>query len=244
MIEIPNKLWENKKQLILNTKRVYLMRKIELVIFDMDGLMLDTEKLSYDSWKKAASNYGYLLTKEIFLKLLGTNALKIKQTLIETFGKDFPFDNVYEERMKIGNEHTDKYGVQTKEGLLELLTFLTDSGIKKAVATSTNRDRATMLMSRVGIFNFFDNAIYGDEVKRSKPDPEIFLKAAEKFSLKSEACVVLEDSPAGIKAAYSAGMMPIMIPDMVSPDEETRNMAFKVLKNLHEVKELFISEFI
>ncbi|MDP4143558.1 MAG: HAD family phosphatase [Bacillota bacterium] len=217
------------------------MAEIKSIIFDMDGLMFDTERLSFASWRQAAGKYGYEIEEEILKKTLGTNLIRTKEIYIQHFGQQFPIDEIVKDRFEIAEQHIIENGVSVKEGLYVLLDYLNSLDIKKAVATSTSRERATNLIKMANVYEHFDYIICGDEIEQGKPHPEIFLKAAEKLGCLPENCMVLEDSQTGILAAYRAGMMPVMIPDLKEPDEETQKLLFRQMKNLSEVK-LFLEE--
>lgn len=215
--------------------------EIELIIFDMDGLMFDTEKISYIGWKEAAQKYDYKIDKDLFEKTVGANLTKTKEIYLNYFGNNFPFDLIKDERIKVSDNIIKTNGVPVKKGLYDLITYLNQSNIKKAVATSTSRSRALNLMKLVKINNFFDYILCGDEIKNSKPNPEIFLKVADKLKCSPDNCLVLEDSETGIVAAYQAGMIPIMIPDMKEPSKEIQNFIFRRMDNLLDVKS-FVEE--
>lgn len=217
--------------------------KIELIIFDMDGLMFDTEKTSYIGWKEAAKKYGYEIQKDLFEKTIGANLARTKEVFFNHFGDDFPFDLIKEARVNISNNIIKTSGVPIKNGLYELISYLNQSNIKKAVATSTSMSRALDLLRLAKIDNFFDYILCGDEIKNSKPSPEIFLTVADKLKCSPNKCIVLEDSEAGIIAAYKANMLPIMIPDMKEPSKEIQKVIFKNMENLLDVK-VFIEKYV
>lgn len=211
------------------------IRAIKLVIFDMDGLIFDTERLSYECWKIAADKLNVKFDLEVLYKLLGTNHESVRKSLIKEYGEDFAVDDLINirnsEYMKsIGNDNVDK-----KPGLIELLDYIGTIGIKKAVATSSSRETAYRLLKEQNIFNYFDYILCGDEVSKSKPDPEVFLNVAKKLDIDPANCIVLEDSEAGTLAAYRAGMKAIVIPDMKMPNEETVKIAYKVVNSLKDV---------
>ena len=208
--------------------------RIELVIFDMDGLMFDTEIISKKAWEIAGERLGYKLDNNVFMEILGTNTQYIKNLFIKKFGDDFPTDEIINERNSLVVKIVEEDGLRVKDGLYELIYHLEQMGIKKAVATSTNRERATELLKKANVYEKFDCIICGDDVKKSKPDPEIFLKAASKLNCKVENCVVLEDSRWGIQAAKSAGMTPVMIPDLLEPDEEMLELIYAKVNTLKE----------
>jgi HAD superfamily hydrolase (TIGR01509 family) len=211
-------------------------QKFELIIFDMDGLMFDTEKISFVSWRDAAARYGYQIDDEIFRKTIGANLISTKNIYLKHFGNSFPIEEVIGERVRITEEIIRLNGVPIKKGLYDLLYYLSQSNIKKAVATSTSRNRALNLLKLAGIDSHFDYVLCGDEIEKSKPDPEIFLKVSDKLGCSPNQCLVLEDSEAGIEAAYKAGMFPIMIPDMKEPNELTQKLIFKKMDSLLDVK--------
>jgi HAD superfamily hydrolase (TIGR01509 family) len=218
---------------------VFNGNELELVIFDMDGLMFDTEKVSYLSFTEATKCYGYDLDEATFQKTLGVNLQKVKMIYQERFGNDFPFEAVIQKKFACAADYIQGKGVPIKEGLYELLDYLCEHKIKKAVATSSNRKVTLNLLKMAGIDHKFEYVLCGDEVEKSKPDPGIFLRVAEKLHCHAEGCLVLEDSQMGILAAYRAGMRAIMIPDMVNASEETKKILFKECKSLLEVKQYF-----
>ena len=209
--------------------------KLELVIFDMDGLMFDTERVSRKAWKIAGQDRGYNLDDNIFMEILGINSGYIRNLFVEKFGKYFPVDEIINARNGLVVKIVEEEGLKVKEGLYELLDHLEQRGIKKAVATSTNRKRAIELLKIANIYEKFDCIVCGDEVKKSKPDQEIFLKVAYNLNCKVENCVVLEDSRWGIQAAKSAGMIPVMIPDLLEPDEEIFKLIYTKSNTLKEL---------
>ena len=189
----------------------------------MDGLMFDTERIAFMAWRTAASQYGFEITEQIFKETLGVNIVLTGEIFMKYFGESFPIDIIKKERFKIAEDYVNLNGVTVKNGLYELLDYLKISNIKMAVATSTGRARAMRLLKMAGIDMNFNYVICGDEIINSKPDPEIFLKVAEKLGCTENRCLVLEDSEAGIMAAHKAGMLPVMIPDMKEPSEEVKD---------------------
>ena len=210
------------------------MAKIELVIFDMDGLIFDSEKVSYDSWVEAAKVFNIDFNMKVFYRLLGTNHESVRNTLLDEFGNEINVDDYIEERRKI-NFSKISNGVEKKEGIDELLEYLKKKNIKKAVATSSNRELALSLLSKANILHYFDYVLCGDEVKKSKPDPEVFLNVAKKLEVNPKNCMVLEDSEAGTIAGSRGRMKVIIIPDLKEPEEDIVRLAYKRLNNLKEV---------
>jgi len=213
------------------------MRELELVIFDMDGLMFDSEKIAYRVWDEILKKYDYQLNYDFYLSMIGSNLTRIKQLCFNHFGQNFPFDEIKIERYELTSEIIIREGVPFKKGLIELLEFLKPLNIKKAVATSSGRDRANIFLDNANISHYFDTILCGDEITHSKPHPEIFLTVAKKLNCSPNHTIVLEDSEAGINAAYSACMKPIMIPDMKKPSDDILSKTFKCFESLFDVKE-------
>lgn len=211
------------------------MGNVKLVIFDMDGLIFDTERLSYESWREAANKFNINFDLNLLYKLLGTNHESVRNTLHNEFENKINVDDYIMERNNIYLSKIMNGEVEKKKGVEELLKYLNDKNIKKAVATSSNREVAYKLLKDADIYNYYDYILCGDEVKKSKPNPEVFLKVAEKLDIPANQCMVLEDSEAGTIAASRARMIPIIIPDLKEPSEDIENLAFKKLNDLSEV---------
>ena len=211
-------------------------RKIEAVIFDMDGLMFDTEKLAERCWENAGEKFGYEIERKIYKQITGLNIKKAKEIFLDHFGKNFPFDEIRAERIKIANEAVKTEGVPVKKGLFELLEYLEAEKLKIGLATSTEQTRAGLLLDLSDARKYFNAATYGDNVVNGKPAPEIFLTTSEKLEVSPENCIVLEDSEHGIEAAFNAGMLPIMVPDTIQPNENIKKKVFKIFDSLTDVK--------
>lgn len=219
---------------------------LKAVIFDMDGLMLDTEKLLNVFWKKAAAFYGFNMMDEQVLSIRSLSHDLTEKKLKNEFGSGFDYNAVRAKRIELMNSYVAEHGVEKKKGLDELLHFLKTTPLKIGVATATDFQRASMYLKYSGVFDFFDDFVCGDEVKHGKPAPEIYLTAAKKLGVKPENCIALEDSPNGIEAAFNAGCMPIMVPDLSQPDDKIKNMLFALCNDLEDVidvvNKLFISK--
>jgi HAD superfamily hydrolase (TIGR01509 family) len=214
-------------------------KKIELVIFDMDGVMFDTERLTIKAWKEALIKSGYKVDENALERIIGSNLKLTGKIMSDHYGSDFRLDDIIRESEIIIKDFIDKNGVPLKEGLFELLDFLKNQKVKIALATSTARKKAENNLTLAGVIKYFNVITCGDEVKESKPEPEIFLKSAEKSGVPPEKCVVLEDSRNGIIAAFKAGMFPVMIPDLIKPDKEIEKMLHKKFDSLFDVKKYF-----
>ena len=208
---------------------------ITAVLFDMDGLVLDTEKLYTRFWQEAARAFGYPMTKEQALGMRSLNRGAGLAKLQSYFGPLVDYDLIRNKRIELMDAFVEQEGVYLKPGIHELLAFLKEHGIKTAIATSSPMERTLLYLGSVGLQNSFDELVSGYMVEKGKPEPDIYLYAAEKLGVKPENCMVLEDSPAGILAGYRAGCLPVMIPDQDEPDEEIAKMLYAKAESLTEV---------
>lgn len=218
------------------------MKKIDAALFDMDGVIFDTESIYLDIWTKVFQSYGYIMTKDVYISVMGRGRKNVIKTFVDLYGQDLPIIQMYKEKDEKLMQVIDKGQVSMKVGVKEILTFLKGNGYKVAIATSAKRERAVKQLKMANIKELFDCIVCGDEVINSKPNPEIFLKAAEDLSVKPENCIVIEDSPAGIKAAYNANMIGIHVEDLKKADEEILKYCHKSFKNLLDIKE-YISKY-
>ncbi len=209
---------------------------IKGVLFDMDGLMFDTESVYTIYWKKLAEDRGLTMTEDMVGALRGTTKQAHLLQFHDWFGmNEEQGDALIEECHACTAAHIDRNPVPYKDGLLVLLKELNARGIPAAVATATRRARTEELLARAGIRDCFAATVCGDEVKKGKPDPEVFLRAAAAIGVPPEECIVLEDSHNGIRAAKAAGAMPIMVPDLAPVTDEMRALCTHILPSLNEV---------
>ena len=213
-------------------------QQIKGILFGMDGLILDTEKLYCRFWQEAARILGYPMTMEQALGMRSLNRHAGEAKLKSYFGEGISYTEVREKRIELMDAFVEKEGVTTKPGILELLAFLQEKQIRTAIATSSPIGRTKKYLSSVHLENEFDAIVSGYMVEHGKPEPDIYVYAARQLGLKPENCIVLEDSPAGILAAYRAGCMPVMIPDLDEPDEETRKLLFAQAESLVQFREV------
>lgn len=204
------------------------------IVFDMDGLMLDTERMARVAWTRALAENGYQLESSSYLRLVGRTVQAAREVLTEMFGADIPFDKVYQERSAYYDLDIEQNGIPLKPGLPELLRFLEERQIIKCVGSSTPSWFAKRKLEHVGIYDRFSAVVCGDQVTHGKPAPDLFLEAARQINMPPERCVVLEDSEAGIQAASAAGMLSLMVPDLKQPEPEIAALAYRVLPSLHE----------
>lgn len=212
--------------------------EISGVIFDMDGLMFDTESVYTLTWPIAAKDFGYDVTEDVVVGAIGLNAEDGCAHFKAAYGQDFPFYEIRVHRLDIAMDYIVKHGLKIKKGLYGLIDYLKAHGIKIAVATSSERTRADAYLKMSNLTDTFDYVVCGDEVTLGKPHPDIFLTAAEKLGVPAENCIILEDSENGIKAAHAAGAFAIMIPDRKQPTEELRKIVYRVYPDLSEVEKM------
>ena len=217
--------------------------QISTVMFDMDGLMFDTEAITRDAWLHAMADKDFLVSDDLYLNLIGLSTQNEAKLLSKLFGEDFPYQEIHNMEQRYVEEFLATHSIPKKPCLDKLLNLIDDLKLKKAVASSTIRANVEKWLTITGLISRFDIIIGGDEVKNGKPLPDIFLQVARRLNVIPEQCLVLEDSNAGVRAAYDAKMIPIMIPDLQPPSDETTRLAFKIFSSLCEVEELFQKHF-
>lgn len=208
---------------------------IKAIIFDMDGLMIDSERVTFECYQERLKDMNLTMDEEFYKTLLGKPIKGIYQRFYDVYGNDFPIENVIQDVHQLMAERFETEGVPVKKGLIELLHYLKDNNYKTIVATSSNRDRVDKILAQAKITEFFDDSICGDEVTKGKPNPEVFLKSCKKLGVNVDEVIVLEDSEAGIQASYDANIKVICIPDMKYPEKQYEEKTFKILKDLTEV---------
>lgn len=208
---------------------------IKAVIFDLDGLLLDTEIVAFKVYEELGRRFSFALTLPDFMENFCGRTLRRNVAYCnERFQLPWELEEAVEEVLRIEKKILDE-GVDVMPGARELLIFLKEHNYKTCVASSSARERSIRLLEQHDLVKFFDDFVFGPEVERGKPNPDIFFKAAEKLGVSPENCLVLEDSQAGIQAAYSAGMQVICIPDLKYPTEEYVEKATAVKESLFEV---------
>lgn len=210
---------------------------IQAVVFDMDGIIFDSEKLVLECWQIVADKYNIPDIETSCRNCLGLNRVVTKEYFLSVYGNDFDYDGYKKEMSDLFHAKAAGGKLDKKPGIEELLIFLKGKKIKLAVASSTRREVVEQELRDGGLLDYFDVVIAGDMVEKSKPEPDIFLKACEELGVVPENAYAIEDSFNGIRAAKNAGMRPIMVPDMVQPDEEIKNLCECVLKSHYKVKE-------
>lgn len=200
-------------------------RTKQAVLFDMDGLIFDSERLFMEQLAVVMQEYGYQLTREIYGETLGACGDYLIQLMQSHYGKEYPFHEISREADRRTQIIADRVGMTIKPGIRRVLEYLRSISLPCAVVTSTKSRTAEKHLQHAGLRPFFQEIIGGEMVERSKPEPDIFLLACQKMGKLPEACVVLEDSENGVMAAHRAGCTVICIPDLKKPSEEVLQMA-------------------
>lgn len=213
-------------------------KMIKGLIFDMDGLLLDTEKLYNIFWKAACKDYGYNLSEQAALSLRSLSGENAKKRFYSLFGEGFDYKAIRAHRIELMDKYIEQNGVEVKAGANELLSFAKEKGYKLSTATTSPFERTKRVLNLSGLDKYFDELVCGDMVKRSKPYPDIYLLAANKLGLDVDECLGFEDSPNGIEAIVAAGMKAVMVPDLSEPDKEVRDKLFALKHSLTDVIEL------
>lgn len=209
---------------------------IKAVLFDMDGLMVDTESLATEAFIHSAKKQGYDMTKEETLLVLGFTTKSIYEFWENYFkNSDVSGKQLVDDHYKYIENILFTIGPRKMPYIEELLKYLKESNYKVAVASSSNMDHIINNMEKTGLKKYIDEFASGAEVENGKPAPDVFLLAAERLGVKPEECLVLEDSKAGVIAGSSAGAKVIMVPDMLKPDEECKERTYRIVGNLGEV---------
>ena len=213
------------------------------IIFDMDGLMIDSERVTYQEYVKKLHMLGHDdFTEDLYKHCLGKNKAGICKVFTDHYGDNFPMKEVWDD-VHVWIDESLRNHVPKKEGLDELLQYLKTHGYKTIVATSSARVRVDEILKNAEIVDYFDDSICGDEVKHGKPDPEIFLTACQKLGVTPDEALVLEDSEAGILAAYNGRIDVICVPDMKYPEPDYASKATKIVDSLKDVIDYLESSF-
>lgn len=227
-----------KENKVMKVEIKEVLIKAEAIIFDMDGVIFDTEKVYLDVWSKVFEKYGYKMTKNIYVSVMGTGRENVKKVFKQEYGEDLPIEEMYKEKDELLFEIINTGKVPMKEGAYNLLSLLKNKGYKLALATSAKRNRVNRHLKKERLEYFFSAIITGDDIVKCKPNPEIFLKAASKLGVNNKKCIVIEDSSAGIEAAYNAGMIPIHIVDLKEADKSILEKSYISLKSINKLIEI------
>ena len=211
-------------------------KQLHPVIFDMDGVIFDSERLLIDCWKIVADRHGVPDIEATLSLCLGVNVNVSRQIYFDRYGADFPLDDYKVETRALFRAQCPNGHPPVKAGARELLSWLSDRGVPLALASSTNTEIVRMELSNAGLLDFFTVVIGGDQIVRGKPEPDIFLAAAKALGTAAADCYVIEDSFNGVRAAHASGAHTLMVPDIVPPDGEMEEKAEAIFASLDEVR--------
>lgn len=212
-----------------------LPRKPQAVVFDMDGLLCDTEVVYRDAMIATAAEHGHDMPLALFKSMIGLPGPASNQKVLDHFGAAFPID-VFNARVM---EHVDAacaIGIALKAGVLELLDHLDELALPRAIATSSSHRAVEAHLGPSGIIPRFHTVVARGDYERGKPNPDPFLTAASRLGVAPEHCLALEDSHNGVRAASAAGMMTVMVPDLLDPTDEMHGLCVRIARDLHEVE--------
>lgn len=209
------------------------------VIFDMDGVLFDTERLCLESWRAVARINGLTGVEEVFPKCVGLNEADCRRVVAQDLGEDFDYARFSRQASAWMREYIEKHGLPVMEGAERLLDWLDAQGIPVGLASSTRYESVVRHLERSGLRHYFSQLATGDMVEHSKPRPDIYLLACDRMGVEPGEAYAIEDSPNGIRAASAAGLVPLMVPDMIAPDEEMRRLSREIFASLEEVLTYF-----
>ena len=216
---------------------------IKGVLSDMDGVILDSEKLYVRFWCEAGQACGFPMERKHALGIRSMARPYAIEKLQGWFGESFDYDEVRNKRIGLMNAYVDVHGIEPKPQADYLLSYLNEKGIKVALATATAKPLAEKYLERVGLLKYFDAVASAKQVEHGKPAPDIYIYAASLLGLKPEECIALEDSPNGIRSAHAAGCKTVMVPDLIPPTEELTSLCFRVEPSLLTLLEYLKSRF-
>lgn len=209
--------------------------RIRGVLFDMDGLVLDTEKLFVRFWAEAAQSFGFPMTREQALGMRALSGPAGEAKIHSYFGPTASYMQIRAKRIELMESCIAEHGVDIKPGIHELLDYLHANGITAAITSSSPIERIRRYLSRHGLDTRFDALCSGHDVPHGKPAPDIYLHGAASLGLKPQECLALEDAPAGIESAFRANCHPVLIPDLDTPGEEILTKCFAKADSLTDV---------
>lgn len=212
---------------------------MKAIIFDMDGVLFDTEKLCMDSWVAVAANHGMTGVEEVFPLCIGLNDTDTRALIMDRMGEEFPYDEFKKEASAWFHAYVKENGLPVKKGVREILEYLKENGWSVGLASSSRKKSVLSHLENTGLREYFSVIITGDMIEHSKPQPDIYLKACEELGANPKECFAIEDSLNGIRSAHWAGLKPIMVPDMIAPNDEIKSITRWIFKDLTKVLEFF-----
>ena len=216
------------------------MHMVQAVVFDMDGVILNTEAICRRTWRLAGKKYGLTeaAAEKGFVATIGCNRTDTHEKLCDLYGADFPADDYMQQTSAFFHEIESAEGIPLMQGVRLALDYLKKEKYRVALASSTRRAVVERQLKTAGVFDYFETVTAGDDVVHSKPDPEIYLMACRSLGIAPGVCAAIEDSPNGIRSAYAAGLKCIMVPDQVQPDDEIRGMLWHLCSSLCEIPDV------
>lgn len=208
------------------------LRRVRAAVFDMDGVLLDSERIAVRAWSEAARRLGVTVDDRLVLAMIGRNADDTRRLLRARLPRDYPLDAFLAASRAVFDEMTAREGVPIKPGVHALLDWIARRGWPCAVATSTRHERAKAQLARVELIARFDAVVGGDEVPRGKPEPDIYLEAARRLGVAAGECVAFEDSEPGVRAAIAAGMHVFMVPDLAPAQPALASLPIAIVASL------------
>lgn len=212
-----------------------LPRPVRAVIFDMDGLLVNTEAVYRDCMFAVAAERGLEFPFSVFVTMIGLPRRASDRRVLDHFGEDFPIDAFNDRTRELVHASIDA-GVDLKAGVVEILDHLDSLGLPRAICTSSSPPSVAKHLGASGIIPRFDTVVARGDYQNGKPAPDPYLKAAERLGVAPEFCLALEDSHNGVRAASSAGMMTIMVPDLLEATDEMQGLCIRIARDLHEVR--------
>lgn len=214
-----------------------MSENIKAVVFDMDGVLIDSETICDQIWVRLAEEMHLPDIDKAIVENRGCNTDLMAKQLIARYGKSFDQPKFFSDFSKYYHQIEFSTGIPLMPEVFETLEYLKSKNYHLALCTSTRRETATRQLEAVNIFNYFEACAFGDEIEHSKPAPDIYLKAAKELGIEPQYCVGVEDSPNGIRSCHAAGYKPVMVPDKILPDEEIKKLCWKIGKPVSVLRE-------
>ncbi|MDO5124911.1 MAG: HAD family phosphatase [Ruminococcus sp.] len=214
---------------------------IKAVVFDMDGIIFDTERMYLEAWKFIGKRDNIADVDQSARSCIGLSVVDSVALMKAKYGQDFSIEKYHNEIETMVKEQIKNNGMPIKSGAVEILEYLNNIGFTVGLASSTKYDKIISHLERAGIREYFSVIMGGDMISHSKPNPEIYIKACEKLGVAPCNTIAIEDSQNGIRSAFGADMMPLMVPDLIEPTDEILAMTCGKFENLFEVMQ-FLKE--
>lgn len=216
------------------------MREVA-VIFDMDGLLLDSERLMMEQFRRAVTGMGLPYERAVYLRTLGVGPDETLDVFAGAYGGRARALEIMKRFSELTEEEVRLHGVPVRPGAPQLLAFLKERGCRLALASSNRRKHIVPELRGAGLLDAFETIVCVDDVQRAKPDPELYIRAFAALNAPHAAGYAVEDAPAGVRSAHGAGLMPILVPDLQQPDDDIRALAHRIFPSLADVQAYFAS---